>query len=133
MNDSDATADAIGAERTAEGLAHVCANLDQISAALAGEDGRAVLERLRSALRGNEDITGPLDDINHALLHAGDALGVYGHRRSVPTSLPGVNTDRPLEIVYLCPAQRCARIDPGPAVPPPQCRLTGEPLLWDRL
>jgi hypothetical protein len=134
---ADATAEAVEAERNAKGLAYVCSHMDEISAALsddaAGTDGTAALERLRSAMRDGGNLTGPLDDIHHALLRAGDALGVYGHSRGVIPSLPGVETDRPLEIVYRCPADRCPRADPGPAVSPPVCGFTGETLRRERL
>ena len=134
---ADATTDGVEAERTAKGLAYVCAHLDEISAALsddaAGTDGTVALERLRSVMRGGGNLTGPLDDIHHALLGAGDALGVYGHSRSVIQPLPGIDTDRPLEIVYRCPVDRCPRADPGPAVTPPVCGFTDEKLRRERL
>jgi hypothetical protein len=134
---ADATAEGVGAERTAKGLAYVCAHLDEISAALpddaAGKDGSVALERLRSAMRGDGNLTGRLDDIHHALPRAGDALGVYGHSRSVIQPLPGIDTDRPLEIVYRCPADLCLRADPGPAITPPRCGFTGEMLRRERL
>jgi len=134
---ADATADEVEAERTLKGLAYVCAHLDEISAALSddavGNDGTVALERLRSALRGDGDLAGPLGDIHHAMLRAGDALGVYGHSRRVFQPLPGVDRDQPLEVVYRCPVGRCPRADPGPAVTPPRCGFTGETLRRERL
>jgi hypothetical protein len=112
--------------------------MDEISAALAedasGADGLKARERLRSALRGNGDISGPLADLHHALLRVGDALGVYGHVRNVRgLSLAGFDESKPLEIVYWCPIGRCLRAVPGPAVTPPRCGVAGEALRWGQL
>jgi hypothetical protein len=126
------------ARQASQGLAYVCAHLDEISAVLAddasGGDGLQALERLRSALRDNGDISGPLADLHHALLRAGDALGVYGHVRGVrDLSLAGFDQSEPLEIVYRCPIGRCPRTVPGPAVTPPQCTVADETLRWGQL
>ena len=87
-----------------------------LTAATAG--GAEALDRLRSTLRDNGDISGPLGDIHHALLRAGDALGVYGHVRGVRgPSLIGFEESEPLEIVYRCPP--AAARGPCPARPLP--------------
>ena len=137
-DDADVAAEEIRARQASQGLAYVCAHVDEISAALAedasGGEGFQVLERLRSALRGNGDISGPLADLHHALLRTGDALGVYGHVRGVrELSLAGFGKSEPLEIVYRCPVGRCPRVVPGPDVTPPQCGVAGEPLRWGQL
>ncbi len=122
-----------------QGLAYVCAHVDEISAALAadpsGGEGLQALEWIRSVLRGNGDISGPLADLHHALLRAGDAVGVYGPVRGVRRglSLAGFDQSEPLEIVYRCPIGRCLRVVPGPAVTLPQCGVAGEALRWGQL
>ena len=138
-DDDDVAAEEIKARQVSQGLAYVCAHVDEISAALAddasGGEGLQALERLRSALRGNGDISGPLGELHHALLRAGDALGVYGHVRGVRRglSLAGFDESEPLEIVYRCPIGRCPRAVPGPAVTPPRCGVAGEGLRWGQL
>jgi hypothetical protein len=137
-DDADVAADEINARQAGQGLAYACMHVEEISAALAedasGGEGLQALERLRSALRGNGDVSGPLADLHHALLRAGDALGVYGHVRSVRgLSLAGFNTSEPPEIVYRCPTGRCPRTIPGPAVTPPRCGVAGEALRWGQL
>jgi len=124
--------------KASQGLAYVCAHMDEISAVLAedapGGDGIKALERLRSALHGSGDISGPLADLHHALLRAGDALGVYGHVRGVRgLSLAGFDQSEPIEIVYRCPISRCSRVAPGPAVTPPRCGVAGEVLRREQL
>jgi hypothetical protein len=136
--DADITAEDADAKQAIRGLAYVCAHLDEISEVLAddaaGGEGAEALERLQSALRGKKDITGPLGDIHHALLRAGDALGVYGHVRGLRSlTLAGVEESEPLEIVYRCPAGRCSRTVPGPAITPPRCGVAGEVLRWGQL
>jgi hypothetical protein len=137
-DDADVGSEESKARQVSQGLAYVCAHVDEINAVLAedatGGDGLQALERLRSALRGNGDISGPLADLHHALLRAGDALGVYGHVRGVRgSSLAGFDQSEPLEIVYRCPIGRCARTDPGPAVTPPRCGVAGQALRRDQL
>jgi hypothetical protein len=116
------------------GLGYLCAHLEELSAVLATSTAAAnALERLRAGLRGAGDISGPLNDIHDALLRAGDALGIYGHARGLrELTLAGIG-DEPVEIVYRCPAARCARTVPGPGVDPPRCGLTGEALRWEQL
>jgi hypothetical protein len=137
-DDADVAADEIKARQAGQGLAYVCAHVDEISAALAedasGGEGVQALERLRSALRGSGDVSGPLADLHHALLRAGDALGVYGHVRGVPgLSLAGFDQGEPLEIVYRCPIGRCSRVIPGPAVTPPWCGVACQALRREQL
>jgi hypothetical protein len=132
-DDDDVAAEEIRARQVSHGLAYVCAHADEIRAALAedasGAEGLQALGRLRSLLRGNRDISGPLTDLHHALLRAGDALGVYGHVRGARGwSLAGFNESEPLEIVYRCPIGRCSRVVPGPALTPPRCEMVGEGL-----
>ena len=136
--DDDVAAEEIKARQASQALAYVCMHVEEISAALAedasGGEGLQALERLRAALRGNGDISGPLGDLHHALLRAGDALGVYGHVRSVRgLSLAGFDAGEPLEIVYRCPTGRCMRTVPGPAVKPPRCGVADETLRWGQL
>jgi hypothetical protein len=137
-NNEQAAAGEVAAKQTVQGLAYVCAHLDEIRAVFAedttGAEGIEALERLRSALHADKEISGPLSDIHHALLRAGDALGVYGHVRGLGSlSLAGVDESEPLEIVYRCPAGRCPRTVPGPAVTPPRCGVVGEALRWGQL
>jgi len=140
MSDEPApTAEAIEVGQAVRGLAYLCAHLKEISAAFAGdtpgEKGLEALERLRSALRSGTNFSGPLTDIHRALLHAGDALGVYGRVRglSAGLTLAGIDDGEPLEIVYRCPVGRCPRTVPGPAVTPPQCGVVAEALRWGQL
>lgn len=139
MSDETADAEAIKAGHAVRGLAYVCAHFEEISAALAGDtpdrEGLKALERLRSDLRGGADYSGPLVDIHHALLRAGDALGVYGHVRglSAGLGLAGIGDGEPLEIVYRCPVGRCPRTVPGPAVTPPRCGIADKVLRWGQL
>jgi hypothetical protein len=131
-DDADIRANETKARQASQGLAYVCAHMDEISAVLAEDasagEGPQALARLRSALRGG-DISGPLADLHHALLRAGDALGVYGHARGAGgLSLAGFDQGEPLEIVYRCPVGRCPRVVPGPAVTPPRCGAAGEAL-----
>ncbi|HEX3959480.1 MAG TPA: hypothetical protein VHZ03_23080 [Trebonia sp.] len=135
-DDAEAAAGDVEARHALKGLAYMCAHMDEISTVLAdppGGEGTEALERLRSALLGNKEISGPLSDIHHALLRAGDALGVYGNVRGLGLALAGVDTSEPLEIVYRCPAGRCSRIVPGPARTPPRCEVAGEALRWGQL
>lgn len=137
-DDAEAASSEIEAERALNGLAYVCAHLGEITDVLTddntGREGSTAFARLRSAVRHNEDIIGPLGDIHHALLRAGDALGIYGHVRGLHSLiLAGVEQGRPLEIVYRCPAGRCPRIVPGPAVTPPRCDVVGQELRWGQL
>lgn len=137
-DDVEVAAAEIKARQASQGLAYVCAHVDEISEVLAedvpGGDGLQSLERLRSALRGSGDISGALTDLHHALLHAGDALGVYGHVRGVRGwPLAGFDQSEPIEIVYRCPIGRCSRVVPGPAVTPPRCGVAGESLRREQL
>ena len=127
----------VEAGQNVKGLAYVCGHLDEISAVL-GEvpdgDGQEALKRLMSALHGSGDIAGPLAEVHHALLRAGDALGVYGHVRGLRNlTLAGIEDSTPLEIVYRCPAGRCPRTVPGSAAPPPRCGILGQELRWGQL
>lgn len=133
-DEADSAAGEIAASRTVGGLAYLCTHLDEISTLLTGDaGGREALRRLQSELRGTGDISGPLNEINDALLRAGDALGIYGHVRGLrDLTLAGIDAG-PLEIVYRCPVHRCRRIVPGPAVEPPWCGVTGEALRWGPL
>jgi hypothetical protein len=73
-DEADNTAPQAAASRAIEGLAYLCAHVDEISALLAHDAaGREALERLRSGLLAAGDISGPLDDIHDAVLRAGDA------------------------------------------------------------
>jgi hypothetical protein len=133
--DADTTAGEVEAKQAIRGLAYVCAHLEEISEVLATDAaGAEALERLRSALRDARDVTGPLGDIHHALLRAGDALGVYGHVRGRGSlTLAGFDESEPLEIVYRCPAGRCPRSVPGPAESPPWCGVADRALRWGQL
>lgn len=131
------------AQRTASRLAIVCAKTEQIRTDLldgaVGSDGP--LEEVLTAVRegkGRDDLTALLDAL-HAVLQAdGDAQGLHGyddtgmrarsvHALGVPRALPG-------DVVYLCPAHRCARHwwSQGPA-PVPRCSLSGAPLRRARM
>lgn len=136
--DAGGTAENVKARQAGRGLAYVCAHLTEIRATLsgdvAGKAGLDALERLRSALPGAGDITGLLDEIHRALLGCGDVVGVYGHVRGFGSAtLAGIDSAEPLEIVYRCPAGRCARTVPGPAMTPPRCDVADEVLRWGQL
>jgi hypothetical protein len=137
-DNADVAPDATKADQAFRALAYVCAHADEIRAALAddasGGKGLQTLERLRSALRSDGEISRPLEELHLALLRAGDALGVYGHVRSAGgLSLAGFDEGEPLEVVYRCPVGRCRRVVPGPAVNPPRCEVVGEALRWGQL
>jgi hypothetical protein len=124
------------ADSTADAIAYVCNNLVDIRACLESVSDPAVLDRLLEAVRSGEDAAGPMDDLNAVLQAAGDELGVYGYTRGAGTemSLPGIGPPRPVEVVYLCPANRCSRYwwpDSSAAVP--VCALEGQPLCAERL
>jgi hypothetical protein len=133
-DEADRPSKEAAARRADQGLAYLCTHLDEIRALLADDvAGREALARLQSELRGGGDISGALSDIHDALLRAGDALGIFSHVRGLrDLTLAGVGSG-PLEIVYRCPVRRCQRVVPGPAVEPPQCGVTSEPLRWGPL
>ncbi|QKV90797.1 hypothetical protein HUT19_02785 [Streptomyces sp. NA02950] len=136
-------------------MAYVCQNLEQLRSQLLegqlGDDGP--LDRLLAAVRSGGEVDGALEHL-HLLLQAdGDARGVHaldgaedGARGLGDGGLPGgpglhqvTGLTRgaapgPADIVYLCPAHRCARSwVPHPTVPLPRCAITGQPLRRDRL
>ncbi|MFI9150525.1 hypothetical protein [Streptomyces sp. NPDC053367] len=128
------------AERAAEGLAVVCAYVEEIRADLRGgsRDGDAPLERVLTAARTGEDITGPLDALHRALQSHGDPLGLHGYEGGTTTvrsvQAIGISANVPGETVYLCPDGRCVRYwwRTGDA-PVPRCAITGDGLRRDRL
>jgi hypothetical protein len=126
------------AGQVADGLAYVCEHVDQIREDLddEGTGDVAPLELLLAAVREGTDPAGPLEALHTALQARGDALGVYGHLRTVGflgSHLPGVPRE-PIDVVYLCPAGRCSRYCwPQAGTPPPCCTITGESLRRERL
>ncbi|MFE7123867.1 hypothetical protein [Streptomyces sp. NPDC057617] len=141
--------------RRANAVAYVCQNLELLRAQLSegqlGHDGP--LERLLAVMRSGGDSDGALDHLHQVLQADGDARGVYGFhdgeggsRGPVSGGWPGgpglhqvTGLSRgaapgPADIVYLCPARRCARSwAPHPTEPLPRCAITGEPLRRDCL
>ncbi|MBD0421771.1 hypothetical protein H0H10_21880 [Streptomyces sp. TRM S81-3] len=141
--------------RRANAVAYVCQNLEPLRAQLLdgqlGDD--APLERVVAAVRSGGDVDGALEDL-HLLLQAdGDARGVHG-LHDAPGSSRGLTGGEPpggpgphqvtglsrggapgpADIVYLCPARRCARFwAPHPTMPLARCAITGRPLRRDRL
>lgn len=93
------------ARQVARGLAYVCRQLDQIRAEL--QDDLTPLRRLLDAIDAGRDIADALDMLHEALRAGDDALGIYGHTRRGDERPTGVE-DSPLEIIYLCPIDRCS-------------------------
>ncbi|MEQ4720606.1 hypothetical protein [Nonomuraea sp. B19D2] len=126
------------AERAAEGLAIVCAHVEEIRADLRsgsrGDD--APLERVLATARAGEDIAGPLDALHLALRADGDALGLNGYDEGGTRAIQaaGITVTDPGEVVYLCPDGRCVRYWwPAGGTPVPRCTISGDALRRDRL
>ncbi|MFF2644958.1 hypothetical protein ACFVUB_34600 [Streptomyces niveus] len=123
----------------AERLAAVCAHLEEIRADLRSGPGgdEGPVERVLAAARDGEDSAGTLA-VLHAVLQAdGDPQGLDGytnHAGATRSLRPaGISTTR-AELVYMCPAGRCARYWwPQPAVSVPQCAISSTPLHQGRL
>jgi hypothetical protein len=128
------------AERAAEGLAVVCAHVDEIRADLLGglHADDTPLERVLAAARTGEDLTGPLDALHRALQSDGDPLGLHGYEAGTAglraLQAIGISATDPGETVYLCPDGRCVRYwwRTGDA-PVPGCAISGDALRRDRL
>ncbi|MET9547121.1 hypothetical protein ABZY36_17665 [Streptomyces sp. NPDC006627] len=129
--------------RTADALAYVCANIDDIRDTLrdSGPEHMALLDELLTAACDNGDL-GPLLDALHAVVQAGgDARGVYVWVSEVstrglpcigPATVPGFGP--PSETAFLCPLRRCTRFWlPRAGEPEPCCEINGVPLRKDRL
>ncbi|MFH8659175.1 hypothetical protein [Streptomyces afghaniensis] len=129
------------AERTAEGIAAVCAHVEEIRADLRdGSHGDAgPLERVLAAARAGEDIADLLDALHIALQADGDALGLNGYAdgggagtRGIRAA--GISAADPGETVYLCPGGRCVRYWwPSGDTPVPRCAISGDVLRRDWL
>ncbi|MER5757539.1 hypothetical protein [Streptomyces sp. NPDC002088] len=88
-----------------DGLAHVCAHLDELRSIL---DDTAPLDRVLDAIHNGGDPAGPMQELHQAVQAAGDALGVLGHTTRAIADTPGLPA-APLELVYLCPSGICTR------------------------
>ena len=135
------------AQRTADGLAIVCTNVEEIRSDLrngaAGDD--AVLEGVLAAVRANAQVDEPLEALHTALQADGDAQGLYGYASNgtavrslrpagISGDLPGGGGTYGGEVTYLCPSNLCARYwwPQGPT-PVPHCAISGTALRRDRL
>ncbi|MEV5349728.1 hypothetical protein ACIG54_37320 [Streptomyces achromogenes] len=123
----------------AEGLAAVCAHLEEIRADLRSGPGgdEGPVERVLAAARDGGDVAGTLAVLHAVLQAGGDPQGLHGyadHPRAVRGLRPaGISTTR-TEPVYVCPAGRCARYWwPQPAVPVPHCEISSTLLRRERL
>ncbi|MFD5782641.1 hypothetical protein [Streptomyces sp. NPDC126933] len=123
----------------AERLAAVCAHLEEIRADLRSGPGgdEGPVERVLAAARDGDDPEGTLA-VLHAVLQAdGDPQGLDGYTNHAGATRglrpAGISTTR-AELVYVCPAGRCARYWwPQAAVPVPHCAISGIPLRRERL
>ncbi|MEU9247788.1 hypothetical protein [Streptomyces sp. NPDC048385] len=118
-------------QRERNGLAYVCAHLDDLRRRLEGAGDATALRDLLAAVRDGQEAAGPLRALHNALLGAGDARGVYGATRSFrPAGIDGTAT---AETVYLCPADRCSRYAWPESSAAPLCEATGQRLRRGRL
>ncbi|MFF0429045.1 hypothetical protein ACFYUJ_32210 [Streptomyces sp. NPDC004520] len=91
-------------------IAYVCRQQEILREVLLAERGDAVpLERVLSALESDTSPTAALRELHQALVHAGDAVGVYGSTREGAGVL-GLLSPRAGKDIYLCPRQSpCTR------------------------
>ncbi|MFJ8929938.1 hypothetical protein ACIRLA_25480 [Streptomyces sp. NPDC102364] len=124
-----------GEQRVADGLAYVCAHLDQLRADLQRDAtvGDHPLQVLLVAVAAGGDVAGALDVLHAAVRAGGDVLGVYGHEGRALRP-PGIETG-PLEFFYPCPTGRCSgRCWPQPPGVPLRCAISGgRDLLRERI
>ncbi|MFJ4979240.1 hypothetical protein ACIP6X_28560 [Streptomyces coeruleorubidus] len=121
--------------RAKKAVARICETSDGIRQLL--DDSApldAVLDVLRSRAGETPVLTGLLDDLDSALLQAGDELGLYGEGGRGPLTVPsnGLGPARRTEIVFHCPEGRCARmVRPEATVSArPRCAVFDEDLAW---
>ncbi|MFD3993318.1 hypothetical protein [Streptomyces sp. NPDC058583] len=123
----------------AERLAAVCAHLEEIRADLrsgpSGEDD--LLERVLAAARDGGDVAGTISVLHAVLQAGGDPMGLDGYTDSAGATRglrpAGISSAR-TELVYLCPAGRCARYWwPQATAPVPHCAINGSILRQERL
>ncbi|MFE7161713.1 hypothetical protein [Streptomyces sp. NPDC057636] len=123
----------------AERLAAVCAHLEEIREDLrsgpGGDEGPA--EDVLSVARDGGDVVAALT-VLHAILQAGgDPQGLDGytdHAGATRGLRPAGISSARAELVYLCPAGRCARYWwPQAAAPVPHCTIIGSTLRRERL
>ncbi|MFE3906662.1 hypothetical protein ACFXPY_42135 [Streptomyces sp. NPDC059153] len=91
----------------ADGLARVCQNLDDIRDTCVeayGDD--SAVQRLLAAIAARQGVGAPLQDLDSALVRAGDVLGVLQCGVRGPR-IPGAD-EGPLELVYHCPLNLCS-------------------------
>ncbi|HUY48328.1 MAG TPA: hypothetical protein VMV92_21790 [Streptosporangiaceae bacterium] len=118
-------------QRERDGLAYVCAHLDDLRRHLQSTGDVTALRDLVAAVRGGQEVTGPLRALHDALLGAGDARGVYGATRSLRPA--GIDDTATTETVYLCPADRCSRYAWPESSAAPRCEAIGQELRRGRL
>ncbi|MBB4934417.1 hypothetical protein F4561_005237 [Lipingzhangella halophila] len=128
-------------------LAILCTHTDQIRHTLhPTAQGAALVEEVLRAARTGADVATPLHTLDAILQSLGDAHGVYAYAEtSGPHTytcgvasagsgarglhLAGIDSARPGEADYRCPAGLCARSwRPDPASPVPTCHVTAQPL-----
>jgi hypothetical protein len=120
-------------EQIAEGLAYVCAHVDEIRRTLlAGTEADAnPIDDLLAALRSGTDPVPLLEDLHHALRRAQDAPGIFGHcsHRGTLTAA-GVNSTTRAMPILLCPRDLnpCIRHQWPAEGDSPTCDVTGQPL-----
>jgi hypothetical protein len=116
-------------------IAYVCRHHRPIRKVLLADRGDAApLESLLSALENDTPPTTPLRDLHHALVQAGDAIGVYGSIREGAGVL-GLLPPRAGKDIYLCPRRRpCTRFHWAEDEPsgPPMCGIDRAPMLLKR-
>ncbi|NEA66991.1 hypothetical protein [Streptomyces sp. SID12488] len=135
MADGEEAAAPDGARR----LAAVCAHLKEIRADLRGGPGgdEDQVEQVLAAVQDGGDVVGTLAVLHAVLQAGGDPLGLDGYTDHAGTNRglrpAGISTAR-TELVYLCPAGRCARYWlPLAAVPVPHCAISSTMLRRERL
>jgi hypothetical protein len=120
---------------TADRLSRMCADLEEL-----GEmpDPRyaLTLRRLRGGEQTEEDVRTALDDLEE-VLRAHGLTGAGSVARGGPPAdyrpLPGLGAGQPLEEVYVCPRDLCARVEIPRVAAPPECAVWAGPLALFRM
>ncbi|MGV9772384.1 hypothetical protein [Streptosporangium sp. NPDC003464] len=116
-------------------IAYVCRQQQAIREVLLAECGDAApLDRVLSALENDTPPAEPLRELHQALVHAGDAVGVYGGTREGAGVL-GLLSPRVGKDIYLCPRRSpCTRFHwvEDERGGPPVCGIGRAPMLLKR-
>ncbi|MDC2960420.1 hypothetical protein PO587_38955 [Streptomyces gilvifuscus] len=127
------------AVRVRAALAYLCERASQIRRTLqTGGDGGAPLEAVFASVRSHADdsvVLAALENLEEALLMAGDALGLPGVGEGVrgPLGAAGTDSRQARERVLVCPQKVCGRFEWPSPDPPPRCEVFDRDLARDRL